>query len=81
MLFVVRDRLTNRHWLKNALEEMKAHKLKGVGLVINAVRHKKEAIWGMDMVMGMVMVMGTAMAMAMVKTGRRGRRRGRRGRW
>ena len=40
-LYVVRHNFTNKHWLKNALDEVKNHKLKGVGLVINAITHKK----------------------------------------
>jgi capsular exopolysaccharide synthesis family protein len=41
VLFVVRDRFTDKNWLKSALEELKAHELKGVGLVINGIRMKK----------------------------------------
>ena len=41
VLFVVRDRYTDKNWLKSALEELKAHELKGVGLVINGIRMKK----------------------------------------
>ena len=41
VLFVVRDRFTNKNWLKSALEELKAHELKGVGLVINGIKLKK----------------------------------------
>lgn len=44
ILYVVRDRFTNRFWLKNAMEEVKAHKLKGVGIVINAVKLRKGSI-------------------------------------
>jgi capsular exopolysaccharide synthesis family protein len=41
IIFVVRDNYTNRHWLKQAVDEIKAYKLKGVGIVINAVKIKK----------------------------------------
>ena len=44
ILYVVRDRFTNRFWLKNAMEEVKAHKLKGVGIIINAVKLRKGSI-------------------------------------
>ena len=40
-LFVVRDRVTRRSWLKNAILELDTHKLKGVGIVINGLKHKK----------------------------------------
>ncbi|MGV8093847.1 MAG: polysaccharide biosynthesis tyrosine autokinase [Mangrovibacterium sp.] len=41
IIFIVRDNFTNRNWLKHAVDEIKAYKLKGVGIVINAVKIKK----------------------------------------
>jgi tyrosine-protein kinase Etk/Wzc len=38
IVFVVRDSYTNRNLLKQALEEIKSYKLKGVGIVINAIK-------------------------------------------
>lgn len=46
VLFVVRDRFTDKNWLKSALEELKAHELKGVGLVINGIKMKKGSYLG-----------------------------------
>ncbi len=40
-IFVVRDRITRLNWLKNAIRELETHKLKGVGIVINGVKRKK----------------------------------------
>jgi Mrp family chromosome partitioning ATPase len=39
--FVVRDRVTRRNWLKNALDELKSHKLKSAGIVFNGIKRKK----------------------------------------
>jgi tyrosine-protein kinase Etk/Wzc len=38
IIFVVRDSYTNRNLLKQALDEIKSYKLKGVGIVINAIK-------------------------------------------
>jgi tyrosine-protein kinase Etk/Wzc len=38
IVFVVRDSYTNRNLLKQALDEIKSYKLKGVGIVINAIK-------------------------------------------
>ena len=40
-LFVVRHKYTHRLGLKNALEEVAKHQLKGVGLIINSIRRGK----------------------------------------
>jgi capsular exopolysaccharide synthesis family protein len=40
-LFVVRDRVTKRSWLKNAIQELQDHNLKSVGIVINGLKRKK----------------------------------------
>jgi capsular exopolysaccharide synthesis family protein len=37
-VFVIRDSYTNRNLLKQAFDEMKSFKLKGVGIVINAIK-------------------------------------------
>jgi tyrosine-protein kinase Etk/Wzc len=38
VVFVVRDKYTNRSLLKHALAEIKSYKLKGVGIIINAIK-------------------------------------------
>jgi capsular exopolysaccharide synthesis family protein len=38
VVYVVRDKYTNRSLLKHSLNEMKSYKLKGVGILINAIK-------------------------------------------
>jgi capsular exopolysaccharide synthesis family protein len=43
-LIVARHGVTNKQWLGNGLEELKSFKLKGIGIVINAIPLKKDAL-------------------------------------